>query len=115
MNNLNCVLGFLTFWKRCDSVAGLFHVGAVWGFEDTAEGNSSQSRAMRCFLWVHEYTAMGADGGGTEWDSSCTKMWNGCVVEQSHSDVRREAQLYSNNVSAVFSLAHTGKNWCELL
>lgn len=60
-----------------------FYVAGVWGFKDTADSNAIQSRAARCFLGVHKYTAKMAIEGDTGWESCLVKKkcdWTPCPV-----------------------------------
>lgn len=69
-------LSFDIFTKLYDSMVEpvLFYAAGVWGFEDSPEGNTVQSRAMRYFLGVHRFTTRAAIEGDMGWEP--------CVVKQ---------------------------------
>ena len=52
----------------------LFYAAGVWGFKKAPDSNVIQTRAVRCFLGVHKYTAERAIEESMGWESCLVKQ-----------------------------------------
>ena len=82
-------LSFSVFSKLYNSLVDsiLFYAAGVWGFKERPDCNAIQSRALRCFLGVHKFSAKVAIEGDAGWEP--------CLVKQRGEIVRVWNRLVS--------------------